>query len=188
MADFKLYTSDTAPADARPLFENSVEAFGMVPNLHAVMAESPELLEAYQKAHTLFSACSLSDEERNVVWMAVNVENECHYCVPAHSMIAKMQGVSDEVIEDLRNDTPLGDERLEALRQFTLKMVRQRGLLDDADVEAFFAAGFTRRNILDVVLGIGQKVMSNYTNHLAQTPVDAPFAKYAWTPARSAAE
>jgi len=188
MTDFSLHTSETAPAEARPLFENSMKAFGMVPNLHAVMAESPELLEAYQVAHTLFSNCSLGDVERNVVWMAINVENACHYCVPAHSAIAKMQGVSNGDIENLRNATPLDDPRLEALRQFTLKMVRQRGLVDDKDVDAFLAAGFTKRNILDVVLGIGQKVMSNYTNHLAQTPVDDPFAGFAWSPEKTAAE
>ncbi len=188
MTEFKLHTAETAPAEAAPLFENSRKAFGMIPNLHAVMAESPELLEAYQVTHTLFSRCSLSDEERNVVWLAINVENQCHYCVPAHSMIAKMQGVSDETLENLRDGRPLDDPRLETLRQFTLKMVRQRGLVDDSDIEAFLAAGFTKRNILDVVLGIGQKVMSNYTNHLALTPVDAPFAQYAWEPAGDSAQ
>ncbi len=188
MTDFPLHTAETAPAAARPLFENSMKAFGMVPNLHAVMAESPELLEAYQAVHTLFSNCSLGDVERNVVWMAINVENACHYCVPAHSAIAKMQGVSDDDIESLRNATPLADPRLEALRLFTVKMVRQRGLVDDKEIEAFLAAGFTKRNILDVVLGIGQKVMSNYTNHLAQTPVDAPFEGFAWSPAKAETE
>lgn len=188
MVDFTLHTPKTAPADANPLFENSMKAFGMVPNLHAVMAESPELLDAYQKVHVLFSSSSLSDEECNVVWMAINVENQCHYCVPAHSAIAKMQGMSDANIEALRNNAPLDDPRLEVLRQFTLKMVRQRGQLDNADVNSFLAAGFSKRNILDVILGIGQKVMSNYTNHLARTPVDAPFAGYAWTPAKAAAK
>ncbi|VAV88651.1 Macrophage infectivity potentiator-related protein [hydrothermal vent metagenome] len=183
MTEFTLHTAETAPDGASPLFEKSIKAFGMVPNLHAVMAESPELLDAYQSAHTLFQASSLSDVERNIVWMAINVQNQCHYCVPAHSAIAKMQGVDDATIEQLRNGEQLSDQRLETLRSFTLEIVRQHGRLDEAQVQAFLDAGFTKRNILDVILGVAQKTMSNYVNHFADTPVDAMFASYAWEPA-----
>ena len=186
MTDFTLHTMQTAPEAAKPLFETSLKAFGMIPNLHAVMAESPEHLEAYQILHDLFQKTSLSVVERNVVWLTINVEHECHYCVPAHTTIAKMQGVDDATIQALRDNTPLADPHLEALRQFTLKVVRQRGHVDEDDVEAFLAAGYTKRHILDVILGLAQKVMSNYVNHFADTPVDAPFARHSWTPARQA--
>ncbi len=76
------------------------------------------------------------------------------------------------------------NDRLEALRTFTLKVVRNRGNVDDNAVQAFLDAGFTKRQILEVVLGVAQKVMSNYTNHLANTPVDAPFKMFAWHKAR----
>lgn len=189
MSKFTLHTAETAPAEARPLLEKSQTAFGMIPGLHAVMAESPQHLEAYQTLHGLFQDTSLGVTERNVVWLAINVEHACHYCVPAHTAIAKSQGVDDGIIDALRDARALDDPRLEALRQFTLKVVRQRGHVDDADVQAFLDAGFTRRNVLDIVLGVAQKVMSNYVNHLAETPVDAPFTKYAWTPpAAQAAE
>jgi uncharacterized peroxidase-related enzyme len=188
MADFTLHTAQSAPEGAEPLFENSMKAFGMIPNLHAVMAESPEHLEAYQKLHQLFQVTSLSPVERNVVWMTINVEHQCHYCVPAHTMIAKMQGVDETTIEALRNNTPLTDEKLEALRDFTLKLIRARGRVRDADVEAFLAAGYTRRHVLDIILGLAQKVMSNYINHLAQTPIDDAFASETWSPAVEAAE
>ena len=182
MTDFTLHTAETAPADAVPLFEKSIQAFGMLPNLHAVMAASPELLDAYQVVHILFQNTSLSVVERNVVWLAINVENQCHYCVPAHSVIAKMQGVDADIIQQLRDATPLSDPRLEVLRQFALAVVRQHGRLDDADVQVFLDAGFTKRHILDVILGVAQKTMSNYVNHFANPPVDAPFAVEAWEP------
>ena len=88
--------------------------------------------------------------------------------------------VDDAITEALRNETPLPNARLEALRTFTLGMVRERGNVDEAAVQAFLEAGFTKRHVLEVVLGVSQKVMSNYTNHLAQTPVDAPFRKFEW--------
>ena len=188
MTDFTIHTHDTAPAASKPRLDVAVNAFGMVPNLIGVLAESPETLEAYQTLHSLFEKSSLSTTEKNVVWLTINVEHNCHYCVPAHTAIAHMQKVDAGVIDALRNAAPLPDAKLEALRQFTLKVVRQRGEVSDAEVATFLAAGFTKRNVLDVLIGVSQKVISNYTNHLAHTPVDAPFRKFDWTPAQVAAE
>lgn len=84
---FPLHTPESAPEASKPLIENSIKAFGVLPALHAIMAESPQLLEGYQKLHELFLASSLTPEEKTVVWMTVNVEHECHYCVPAHTII-----------------------------------------------------------------------------------------------------
>ena len=180
MTDFTLYTADNAPQDSKPLLGKSVEAFGMVPGLHAVMAEAPGLLAGYQVLHQLFLDSSFDDEETTVVWQTINVEHNCHYCVPAHTGIAKSMKVDDAIIEALRNETPLPTERLEALRTFTLAVVRERGFVDDATVQTFLDAGYTKRNVLEVILGLSQKVMSNYTNHLAETPIDEPFKKFEW--------
>lgn len=186
MTTFKLHTAETAPEGAAPLFDAAKKNFGMVPNLYAVMAESPQLLEAYQKVSALFQATSLSAVERNIVWMAVNVEHECHYCVPAHTMIAKGSGVDDATIAALREARPLPNAKDEALRQFTLAIVRERGKVSEAQIDAFLKAGFTKRHVMDVILGVSQKVMSNYVNHLAETPVDAPFKAFDWSPAEKA--
>lgn len=189
MIDFTVHTLETAPEAARPLLEKSKSSFGMIPNLHGVMAESPQTLEAYQELTRLFSESSLSTVERNVVWLTINVRHECHYCVPAHTAIAKSQGVPDAVIDALRNGQPLQDEKLEALRVFTLAIVDKRGAVDAADCDAFLAAGFAQRQALDVVLGVSHKVMSNYINHFMKTPIDSAFQAFAWTPpAAKAAE
>ena len=180
MTDFTLYTADNAPQDSKPLLDNSVKAFGMIPGLHAVMAEAPGLLEGYQVLHQLFLDSSFDDEETTIVWQTINVEHNCHYCVPAHTGIAKAMKVDDAITEALRNETPLPTERLEALRTFTLAVVRERGFVEDATVQTFLDAGYTKRNVLEVILGLSQKVMSNYTNHLANTPIDAPFKNFEW--------
>ncbi len=180
MTDFQLHDEQTAPDEARPLLEGSKKSFGMIPNLHAVMAEAPGLLEGYQTLHRLFAESSFNADEITVVWQTINVENACHYCVPAHTGIAKSMKVSDEIINALRDETPLPDDKLEALRTFTLKVMRQHGNLKQQDVDDFFAAGYQQRHVLEVILGLAQKVMSNYTNHLAETPVDQPFEKFAW--------
>lgn len=179
MDPFTLYNAETAPQDSKPLLENSQQAFGMIPNLHAVMAAAPELLQAYQQAHSLFQNTSFNDDELTVVWQTINVEHECHYCVPAHTAIANTAGVGADITAALRDGTPL-PAKLEALRTFTLKMVRQRGRVSEQDIDAFIGAGFSQRQVLEVILGIAQKVMSNYTNHIAETPLDPPFEKFTW--------
>lgn len=182
MAEFQIHDVTSAPEDARPLLENSLKAYGMIPNLHGVMAESPQALEAYQALSGIFAATSLTAEERNVVWLTLNVRHNCHYCVPAHTAIAKGEGVTDAIIEALRNETTLPDAKLEALRTFTLAVVDKRGEVSDADLSAFFAAGYTNRQVLDVITGVAHKVMSNYINHFAKTPIDKPFQAFAWEP------
>lgn len=181
MSSFTLHDANSAPEAAKPLLEKSQKAFGMVPGLHAVMAEAPGLLEGYQTLHNLFLNSSFDAEEQTVVWQTINVEHACHYCVPAHTGIAKSMKVSDDISDALRDETPLPSAKLEALRDFTLAMLRQRGELSAEQLQAFHAAGYNQLHVLEIILGLSQKVMSNYTNHIAQTPVDEPFKHFAWS-------
>ena len=112
------------------------------------MVETPGLLEGYQRLRRLFLDSSFDKDELTVVWQAINVENECHYCMPAHTGIAKSMGVDGAITEALRNRTPLPTPRLEALRASTPKLVRDRGFVSDEDTQAFLDAGFTKRQIL----------------------------------------
>ena len=180
MNDFTIHTPETAPEESKETLQKINKNLGFVPNLFGVLAESPQAVEAYQVLGALFRKTSLSAVEQNVVWLTINYENNCGYCVPAHTGIAKMDKVPDDVIEALRNGTPIADTRLEALRVFTVEMVQQRGWITEEDVQAFVEAGYTRQNILDVIVGMSHKVISNYTNHLADTPVDDAFQKFAW--------
>lgn len=187
MTDFTLHTVETAPEESKEMLADSIKAFGMLPNLHATMAEAPGLLAAYKEIHELFVNSSFTKDEITVVWQTINVEHACHYCVPAHTGIAMSMGVDGAITDALRNETALPNARLEALRDFTLSVVRERGNVDDSAVQAFLDAGYTKRQILEVILGLSQKIMSNYTNHLANTPVDKPFEKFEWHKAEAAA-
>ncbi|MFF7708637.1 carboxymuconolactone decarboxylase family protein [Pseudomonas sp. NPDC007930] len=125
-------------------------------------------------AHPLRSA-ALTRTAR-VVYLTANFENNCHYCMAGHTTLAKMIDMAPEAIAALRAGSVIPNARLEALHVFTTAVVRDRGFVSDAGIEAFLAAGFTRRNVLEVVLGVATKVMSNYTNHLVHTQLD-PFMK-----------
>ena len=177
---FPSHDLESAPEASKPLLENSQKAFGRLPGLHKVLAESPQAYEAYQLLHKLFTETDFDADELTGVWQAINVEHSCHYCVPAHTGIAKMMKVSDEISDALRNESPLPSAILEALRTFTVQMVRERGNVSQDQMDAFFAAGYGHRAVLDVILGLAQKTMSNYVNHVAQTPVDEVFHPLLW--------
>ena len=181
MTTLKVHNIETAPEGSKALLEKSQKAYGMIPGLHGVLAGAPGILEAYQTLHELFVNSSFNEEELTVVWQTINVEHACHYCVPAHTGIAKMMKVDDSITETLRNETPLENPKLEALRTMTLIIVRNRGHVTQDDLDTFYAAGYGERQVLEIILGLSQKVMSNYSNHIANTPVDALFQKFAWS-------
>ncbi len=180
MNAFPVHTADTAPADAKTALKQVNEAFGFIPNVMGVMAASPALLKGYLSLTSLFDQTSFSPTERQVVILSISHENGCHYCMAAHTVVAEMSGVPSEVVEALRNDTLIADTKLEALRRFTRALVRSRGWPTAAEAQAFLDAGYSETNILEVVLGVGMKTLSNYTNHLAQTDLDEAFAPKAW--------
>lgn len=180
MAEFNYHTEETAPESSKGILSAAKQSSGFIPNLYAVMAEAPGLLEAYKTVGDLFQNSSFDSDELTVVWQSINVEHDCHYCVPAHTLIANMMKVDPAIVQALRDEKALPNERLEALRSFSLSVVRNRGVVDDKNVQEFLDAGFTKRHILEVVLGVAQKVMSNYTNHLAQTKLDTQFEQFKW--------
>ena len=180
MTDFSIHTTETAPEASRPILEGARKSFGFVPNLLGKLAEAPAALEGYLALTGLVARTSFSPAEQQVVLIAASVENGCEYCVAAHSTIAAMHKVPEDVIAALRANSAIPDPRLEALRQFTATLVEKRGHASDQEVQDFLAAGFTRAQVLEVVLGIAMKTLSNYANHLIDTPVDAAFAPRAW--------
>lgn len=180
---FPIHDVDSAPEAAKPILTGAKKGLGFVPNLFGTMAGAPALLNAYTTLTGIFDQTSFSPTERQVVLLSVSYENTCEYCVAAHSVIASMQKVPGDVVEAIRADTPIADPKLEALRRFTRAVVASRGWPTEQHTQAFLAAGYGSQQILEVVLGVGIKTLSNYTNHLAATPLDAAFAKAAWSKA-----
>ncbi|MEO0325182.1 MAG: carboxymuconolactone decarboxylase family protein [Myxococcota bacterium] len=180
MTDFTIHSIDSAPEAARPMLEATRRVFGGVPNLYAITAESPQVLEAYQVLQRLSMESGLSAVARNVVWLAASCANNCHYCMAGHSAMAGSQGTPQDVIDDLREGRPLPDPKLEAIRVFATEIVEMRGDISEACTRAFLDSGYTERDILDVLLAVTQKTLSKYVNHFADTPLDRGMEAFAW--------
>ncbi|MFQ5764770.1 MAG: carboxymuconolactone decarboxylase family protein [Rhodospirillales bacterium] len=180
MTSFNPHTTDTAPEQSRAGLYAAQRKFGFIPNMIGVLAESPAALEAYQAIGAIFEKSGFSAGEQAILALAVSVENGCDYCVPAYTGLAVKADVDEAVIEAVRDGGPIADARFSALRDFADQVVAERGLVTDAQVDAFLAAGFTKAQVLEVIVAAAFKLISNYTNHVADVPLDEPFKPFHW--------
>ena len=187
MLRFELVDAETAPQGSIETIKAVEAAYGFLPNLIATLGNAPAAARAYAAVSGAFESSSLSPIEQQVVLLTTSVENECHYCVAAHTAVAKMVGAPEGVAEALRAGRSLDDPRLEALRALTLSIVQNRGWVSEPEVRAFIDAGFSKAQVLEVVTGVTQKTLSNYVNHIAETPLDDNFAPFAWDAGRQPA-
>ena len=188
MVQFTAHTAETAPSESRPMLEGIGKAFGFVPNLFGVFAESPAALRGALAIYDAFSSSTLSPAEQQLVMLAVSEANDCDYCVAAHSTLAKRAaGLGAEVVSAVRDRTRLPDTKLDALVTFTHRVVEQRGVLSDNEVSDFLDAGYSKAQLIDVLLGVGMKTFNNYVDHVARTPLNDEFRAEAWQPKRKAA-
>ncbi|MEM7046851.1 MAG: carboxymuconolactone decarboxylase family protein [Pseudomonadota bacterium] len=185
MTHFTPHSVTTAPTASKPLLEDIKKTVGFVPNLLGTMAQAPAMLEGYTTLASIFDKTDLSEAERQIILMTNSRLNGCTYCMVAHTSLSQMAGVANDVIEALRAGTPIANPKLEALRTFATVINESRGWPTQADIKDFLAAGYNQQNILEVIQGTALKVMSNYTNHIAQTDLDSAFAPNAWSPSAS---
>ena len=176
MSNFSIHSNNSAPQASRAILTNVQKGLGFVPNLMRVMAESPPTLEAYTTLMRLFEKSAFGTTEKQVILLAVSSENGCGYCLSAHSKLAAMKGVRQEIVSAVRAGAPLADERLQILVELVRSIVSTRGWPDQALVDRFYNFGYTQQQYLEVVLAVAFKTLSNYVNHAADTPVDEALA------------
>lgn len=185
-AEYKLslpfHTIESADPKAKPALEKAKAQMGFVPNMYAGMANAPGLLDTYLESYARFrSESGFTPPEQEVVFLTISRANGCGYCVAAHSFVAdQMSKVPPPVTEAIRNGHPIPEPKLAALSIFVETMVRTRGLPSNADVQVFLAAGYEERHVLQIILAIAVKTISNYADHVLHSPVDAAFAGRAW--------
>lgn len=171
-----LLPQDTPP-ESRVLLEQVKRELGFVPNLLASLAHSPIALRAYLAADAAFQRSTLTPSEQQIVLLAASAENACPYCMSAHSALAKFfLNVPGDVILAVQANRPLLDPRLDALVNLTRQLVSQRGHLHSQTIAAFFNAGYSKEQLLEVLVGVGLKTISNYFDHISATEIDPEYS------------
>lgn len=174
MTTITVPTRDTVSAANQGMFDALKGQLGFVPNLYATFAYSENALGTYLALQSAKS--SLNAKAREVVNLVVSQVNECEYCLAAHTALGKMNGFTDNQILDLRAGAAPFDAKFDALARLTRSITVTRGHADQALVDAFFAAGWTKENLIDAIVLIGDKTVSNYLHATTRVPVDFPAA------------
>lgn len=175
MSEFTIHTLDTAPQASKQVLQSAEKQLGFIPNLYAVFAESPVTLDVYQALTALFDKTAFTVTERQLILLSISRYRDCSYCLAAHGTVAKMQKIPTEIIHAVYYNQPLGDTKLEALRTFTRAVLEAEGWVKQDTLQAFYQAGYQKQHVLEVVLGISFKTLSNYVNHINDTPIDEMF-------------
>jgi AhpD family alkylhydroperoxidase len=162
-----------SPAN-QALFDTLKKGLGMVPNLYATLALSEHALGSYLALQNARS--SITGKAREVVNLVVSQVNDCEYCLAAHTVIGGMVGFTPAQILEIRRGRAAWDTKLDALAMLVKNITIERGHADPARVEAFLAAGWTQENLVDVIVGIGDKTVTNYLHGTTKVPVDFPEA------------
>jgi uncharacterized peroxidase-related enzyme len=184
---FEVHTPESAPNGSKEALSKIAEKYGFVPNLAGVIAESPFALQGMLALMTAYDTgeATLTPLEKQIVLLATSVENRCEYCTAAHSMVASMAGLEKSEVRKIQDGLPLADARQQSLRDFTENVVKFSGRVGKSQTEEFLLAGFSKATIMEVILGVALKTLTNYINHFADTSPNEQFAEFvpAWAKA-----
>ncbi|MFS4492599.1 carboxymuconolactone decarboxylase family protein [Maribacter sp. 2308TA10-17] len=172
MSTFNVPKREEVSEKNQAIFDNLEKALGFVPNLYATYAHSENALENYLTLSG--SKTSLNAKQKEVVNLAVSEVNSCSYCLAAHTAIGKMNGFTDTQILELRGGQASFDSKLNALAGLAKNLTETRGAADNTVVDQFFNEGWTKENLVDTIVLVGDKTISNYLHKTTDVPVDFP--------------
>ena len=175
MSTFNVPTREEVNAGNQAIFDNLNKALGFVPNLYATYAHSETALENYLNLSN--AKTSLSEKEKEAVNLAVSQVNDCIYCLSAHTAIGKMNGFTDEQIFELRAGRASFDTKLNALAGLAKNITENRGKANQNVVDNFFSAGYSKGNLIDTIVLVGDRTITNYIHSTTKIPVDFPVAQ-----------
>lgn len=181
MTTYQVQTLETAPEKSRGAMQRLKSSAGMIPNLAAMMSTSPTLIEAFVTLREIYQAGTLDAKEREALGLANAIENGCEWCVAFHSFVALKVGVDGDTVQDLRAGREPGDARLRALTSLTQRLIATRGKLARGDLDAFVAAGFSKDQALEVVVGLAVSILANYAGNFVHPELEAPFRDQLWS-------
>lgn len=179
MKNFIKHTLETAPEAAKANLEYGQNKYGMLPNLFRYMAGAPASLDAYINLSKIFNDTSFTPGEQHLIMLAVSVVNNCDYCTAAHTRAAKANGISSAILNAVRKQKQIPDARLAALVDITQKITETRGNVSAKDLEAFYTAGFTPENVMELIVGVSIKTISNYINHITENVINQELEDFA---------
>ncbi len=175
MSQFTFHTLETATGESKDILNGLNEKYGFVPNLFAYMAEAPVTIKAYAQLTELLSETSFTPQEQQYALLAVSVLNDCKFCTAAHTAISKGVKADQAIVKAIVNNEDVADAKIATLVDTVKSVVESKGWTPEADLTAFFEAGYTQKHYLELILIVSIKTLSNYINHQTQPEVNKQF-------------
>lgn len=180
MTRFDIHTLDTAPEDSRPVLQQLQQAFGLIPNIAGTMSESPVLIGGFiglfQKVHS----GTFNEAQIQTLLLTNAVTNACSWAVAFHTFLALKEGLTQADVQAIRERRAPEDRKLAALSVLARTLIEKRGQLDDREVDAFLAAGFSKAQVLEVLAVVAASTITNYAGNVTQPALEEQFQQYAW--------
>jgi alkylhydroperoxidase family enzyme len=178
--NYPIHTIASAPGNSKPALEQLQKAFGVVPNIAGVIANSPKLVNALVGVFQQVHSSSLTEPEVQIVLLTDAVVNACTYTVAFHTGLAIQQGISPEETDAIRQQRTPKDKRFAALFSLARTLIEKRGHASEQELDSFIAAGFTKEQVFEVIAIVAASTITNYAGTIADPPLDDPFRQYAW--------
>lgn len=180
MSTFTIHTAQDATPPSREKLRAIEDHVGFVPNVYGLFAGSPAALQGLTALNAAFEASSFSPLEREVIALSTSVFNRCSYCVAGHSLFADTLGMDQASLTAIRAGGVASEPRLAAIGRITIDLLETQGQLSPAQLQAFIDAGFAPAQLLELLLGVAGKMMTNLASKAAGLPLDEAFQPHAW--------
>ena len=180
MPNYSIHTIASAPENSKPALAQLQQAFGVIPNIAAAIANSPKLINSLVGVFQQVHSSSLTEAEIQIVLLTDAVANSSTYAVAFHTALALKQKVSSKEIDAIRQRRVPSDKRFAALSNLAKTLIDTRGHLSAEELNAFLAAGFTKEQVLEVIAIVAASTITNYAGTIANPPLEDPFRQYAW--------
>jgi alkylhydroperoxidase family enzyme len=180
MPNYPIYTIASAPEGSKSALEQLQQAFGVLPNIAAAIANSPKLINSLVGVFQQVHSRGLTEPENQIVLLTDAVANSSAYAVAFHTALALQQGVNSEETDAIRERRVPTDKRFAALSTLAKTLIERRGHLGKQELDAFVAAGFTKEQVLEVIAIVAASTITNYAGTIANPPLEDPFRQYAW--------
>jgi len=173
--DYPIHTTASAPENSKPAVEQLLKAFGVVPNIAGVIANSPKLINSLVGVFQQVHSSSLTEPEIQIVLLTDAVVNSCAYAVAFHTRLALQQGVSQEELDAVREHRRPKDRRLAALCSLATTLIEKRRHAGEQELDSFITAGFTKEQVFEVIAIVAASTITNYAGTIANPPLDDSF-------------
>jgi alkylhydroperoxidase family enzyme len=180
MPNYPIHTIASAPDNSKPALEQLRQAFGVLPNIAAAIANSPKLINSLVGVFQQVHSSSLTEPEIQIVLLTDAVANSSMYAVAFHTALALQQGVSSEETGAIRERRVPANKRFAALSNLAKTLIEKRGRLSEEELDSFTAAGFTKEQVLEVIAIVAASTITNYAGTITNPPLEDPFRQYAW--------